>query len=59
MLNIIDGNFDLSFGLVKYDEYKKKHYLMCKKMTDREIHDSIEYVSIIKIYNNNYYNYII
>uniref|UniRef100_A0A6C0CZP8 Uncharacterized protein n=1 Tax=viral metagenome TaxID=1070528 RepID=A0A6C0CZP8_9ZZZZ len=59
VLNIIDSNYSSSIKLLKYDNYQKKYYIMCKKICNRKIKDSIEYISIIKIYNNNYYNYII
>jgi hypothetical protein len=56
--NHINSNINMINNLVKYNIKKKKYYIICKNRNNRNIIKNL-YISIAKIYNNNYYNYIL
>lgn len=58
ILEDIQSNCKLNYNLIKVNRLNNKKYITCKNKVKNELLDYL-HISIVKIYNNNYYNYII
>ncbi len=57
LLNI-ENKIGLNYKLLHYNFKKKEYYIICRNKS-KNILNNIIHISIVKIYNNNYYIYII
>lgn len=57
LLNI-EKKIGKNYKLLHYNFKKKEYYIVCRNKVNN-ISDNFVHISIVKIYNNNYYNYII
>jgi len=57
LLNI-EKKIGLNYKLLYYNLKKKEYYIICRNKPNNTLNNFV-HISIVKIYNNNYYNYII
>jgi len=58
ILEDIENNHNSKYNLIKNNRKNDKKYITCKNKVKNKYSDYL-YISIVKIFNNNYYNYII
>ena len=58
ILEQIENNTTNKYNLIKVNKKNNKKYITCKNKINNKLSNDL-YISIVKIFNNNYYNYII